>query len=194
MVSAPAADERSASRRSLLVWLGVGAGGALGLAGCGSSRRPKPARPVSGPAGGASNTDLLNMLLGNEYYAIAAYTAATPLLTGTAARVARQFLGHEVLHADRLINLIQKAGGHAQRSQSSYDLGHPGRPPQLMSLLLDAEQRQLRGYVQAVPLLTAGSLRSTVASILATQARHAVIWRLQLGQRPAPSAFVTGYE
>ncbi len=194
MVRASAADDSSASRRSLLVALGAGAAGMLSLAGCGSSSTRHAAPHVSRPTGATSDTEILNAVLGVEYYAIAAYTAATPLLSGAAARVARQFLGQEVLHADRLINLIQKAGGSPQRSQASYDLGHPQSSREIMKLLLGAEQRQLRAYVQAVPHLTTGSLRSTMASILAAQARHAAIWRLQLGQRPAPSAFVTGNE
>jgi len=195
VVSGSAADEPSASRRSLLVSLGAGAAGVLRLAGCGSSAPRRSASPqVNWPVGTADEADLLNALLGNEYFAIAAYTAATPLLTGAASRVARQFLGQEVLHADRLIHLIQKAGGAPQRAQASYDLGQPGSAGQLMTLLLAAEHRQIRAYVQAVPQLTSAQLRSTVASILATQARHAALWRLQLGQRPAPTALVTGDE
>lgn len=193
-MSASAADESSASRRSLLVSVGAGATGALLLAGCGSSSTRQAAPRVSPPAGSSSDAQLLNVLLGNEYYAIAAYTAATPLLSGAPGRVARQFLGQEVLHTDRLINLIQKAGGTPDRADASFDLGRPGGSRELMRLLLEAEQRQLRAYVQAVPQLTSGPLRSNVATILAAQAQHEAIWRLQLGQRPAPTAFVTGNE
>jgi bacterioferritin (cytochrome b1) len=137
---------------------------------------------------------MLNRLLALEYHAIAAYTAATPMLTGMAARVSREFLGQEVLHADRLISLIQRAGGHAKQPDASYDLGHPTAQPELMQLLLRVERTQLTAYLRAAPTLSPGSLRATAASIFATQAQHAALWRLQLGQVPAPAALVTGNE
>jgi hypothetical protein len=136
----------------------------------------------------------LNQLLDVEYYAIAAYTAATPLLSGTAARVARQFLGQEVLHADRLISLIGRAGARAHQQKAKYDLGRPQTDTELMQLLLSVERAQLRVYLQAAPELSLGSLRAMAGSIFSAQAQHAAVWRLQLGHTPAPSALVTGHE
>jgi hypothetical protein len=60
-----------------------------------------------------------------------------------------------------------------------------------MRLLLRVERAQLTAYLQAAPALTTGSLSATVASIFAAQAQHAAVWRLQLGQMPAPNALVT---
>ena len=142
--------------------------------------------------GNQADAATLNGLLAAEYYAIAAYTAATPLLTGTQAKVARQFLGQEVLHADRLIKLIGRAGGTAQRPEANYDLGQRTSPAELMQLLLRVERAQLTAYLQAAPALTTGSLTAIAASIFAVQAQHAAVWRLQLGQMPAPNALVTG--
>jgi bacterioferritin (cytochrome b1) len=144
--------------------------------------------------GAGADVQTLNQLLAAEYYAIAAYTAATPLLSGPAARVSREFLGHEVLHADRLISLIQRAGGQAQQPKASYDLGHPATEPEIMQLLLRVERAELTAYLQGGPALSPGSLRAMAASIFAAQAQHAAIWRLQLGQMPTPTALVTGNE
>jgi bacterioferritin (cytochrome b1) len=172
--------------------MGWGALGALGTAACGSSGgRTRGAHPNQRTQGNEADAATLNGLLAAEYYAIAAYTAATPLLSGTQAKVARQFLGQEVLHADRLIKLIGRAGGNAQRPKASYDLGQPTTPAELMRLLLRVERAQLTAYLQAAPALTTGSLSATVASIFAAQAQHAAVWRLQLGQMPAPNALVT---
>lgn len=140
----------------------------------------------------ASDARALNRLLAVEYHALAGYTASTPLLDGDAAGVARQCLGQEVLHTDRLISLIQRAGGKPLHPQASYDLGRPQSPEQVMRLLLSLEQMQLAAYANAIPALAAGPLRAQAASILADQAQHAVLWRLQLGEKPAQSAFVSG--
>jgi hypothetical protein len=144
--------------------------------------------------GAGADAHTLNRLLAVEYYAVAAYTAATPLLGGMAGRVSREFLGHEVLHADRLITLIQRAGGRSQQPQASYDLGHPTAQSEIIQLLLRVERAQLTAYLQAAPTLSPGSLKAMAASVFAAQAQHAAVWRLQLGQLPAPTALVTGDE
>jgi hypothetical protein len=172
--------------------IGAGAVGALGVGGCGTSSRPRVLNKRSGAQ--RSEAPMLNRLLGAEYHAIAAYTAATPLLAGTARRAAQQFLGQEVLHTDRLLDLIQRSGGHPVQPKASYDLGQPRGTPQLIQLLLAVERLQLATYLQVAPSLDRGSLRATAASILANHAQHAAILRLQLGRPAAPSALVTGDE
>jgi len=193
-VSGSEGREGPASRRSLLLSLGVGLAAVLGAAGCGNAQREPGVRLNRRTRGAGADAHTLNQLLAAEYYAIAAYTAATPLLTGTPARVARRFLGHEVLHADRLISLIQRAGGQARQAPASHDLGHPTTASEIMRLLLKAERAQLTAYLEAAPTLSPGSLKAMAASIFATQAQHAAVWRLQLGQMPAPTALVTGHE
>jgi bacterioferritin (cytochrome b1) len=169
----------------------AGLAGALAAGGCDSatSLRTFYKRARADPV----DARLLNRLLAAEYHAIAAYTAATPLLTGVAQAASKQFLGQEVLHADRLISLIQHAGGQAEKPQASYDLGQPHTPREVIRLLLAVEQLQLMRYVQLAPQLSTGQLKATTASILASQAQHSAVWRLQLGQLPAPGAFVTGH-
>lgn len=191
-MSLSAAQEHSPTRRSLLLGVGAGAAGALAVCGCGSSSRPR-VTSKGAPATG-SQTRKLNRLLAAEYHAIGAYTAAVPLLAGTSRKVAQQFLGQEVLHADRLLSLIERLGGHPVKAQASYDLGHPQDRVQTVQLLLDVERLQLATYLTVGPSLSPGSLRAQAASILANQAEHAAIWNMQLGRAPAPSAFVTGDE
>ncbi len=137
---------------------------------------------------------MLNRLLAVEYHGIAAYTAATPLLTGTPRRMARQFLGHEVLHADRLLALVRRVSGQPVQPQASYDLGHPQGTKEVVQLLLQVERLQLSSYLAVIPALVRGSLKATASGILANQAQHAAVWRLQMGRAPAPQALVTGDE
>jgi bacterioferritin (cytochrome b1) len=179
------------SRRRLLL---TAAAGVVGLSGCGGSGRSASQTLDRHIRGGRHDAGLLNRLLGTEYYAIAAYTAATPRLSGDNAAGAKRFLGQEVLHADRLIGLIERLGGHPHRARASYDLGHPQTASELVGLLLATEELQLKAYRDAIPQLSSGSLKQMIVSIFATQAQHAVVWRLQLGRQPAPAAFVTGYE
>jgi len=183
-----------ASRRRWLL-LAAGGGAALsGLSGCGGSAKPASQALDRHVEGAKNDAGLLNRLLASEYYAIAAYTAVTPRLSDQNAAAAKQFLGQELLHADRLISLIERVGGHPHRALASYDLGHPQATSELLALLLAAEETQLRAYRALIPRLSPGSLKQITVSIFAAQAQHAAIWRLQLGRRAVPAAFVTGHE
>jgi hypothetical protein len=137
---------------------------------------------------------LLGEVLYNEQRSIAAYTGGIPLLSGPDRRLATTFLRYELDHAGRLLALIKRAGGPIPGHASSYELGQPRNAGEVLALLLKAQQRELSGYVQAIPKLSAGPLRSTVASILANDAEHVVALRSVLGMATVQSAFATGSE
>jgi hypothetical protein len=137
---------------------------------------------------------LLNRSLGLERLAIAAYEAAIPLLAGRDKLIATQFLKQELLHAGRLIALINALGGPATSRPQTYPLGQPRTPRQLVKLLHEVEQVQVVAYLQAIPQLSAGQLRAEIASILADDAQHVAIIRRALGEFPVPTAFPGGAE
>jgi hypothetical protein len=190
--SAPEADSRS--RRKLLLGAGASIAGAstLGLAACGSS--PLRVKVRGGAKVAHADIVILNGLLDLEYHAIVAYTAGISLLHPPAVRAAKQFLGQELAHASALSDLVKRAGGKPAKPRARYDLGHPGSRTDVLVLLHRVESAQLAAYVEMIPRLSAGRLRSAVAAIFANDAQHASVLRAQLGRPPVPAAFVTGGE
>jgi hypothetical protein len=161
------------------------------LGGCGGSGHHRHKR-LTGAA--EQDVDLLDRALGLERRAIAAYAAGIPLLAGTEKLIATQFLKQELLHAGRLIALIQGRGGRVQPRAQSYNLGQPRTPRQIVELLHEVEQAEIAAYVDALPQLSDGFLRANVATIFANDAQHVAILRRALGEPPVPSAFPSGAE
>jgi hypothetical protein len=163
---------------------------AAALSGCGGTRH----RLKLGDRSLDSDAQLLNSLLRLERRAIAAYTAGAPLLSGRDGRAATAFLRQELAHAGLLLALIKHAGGTAPARLASYDLGHPRNRGDVLALLHQVERAQLVAYVDAVPRLSPGYVRASVATILADDAQHVSVLRTLLGMNPVPAAFVTGGE
>lgn len=168
------------------------AGGALLLAGCGSGGTLR-ARVKNGAKVSPADIAILNRLLEVEYYAIAAYTAGIPFLPHDQKKVAKQFLGQDVAHASTLAGLIKQGGGKAVRQQPSYDLGQP-TAPEILNLLHRLEAKQVDAYIELIPTLSAGRLRSTAAAIMGNDAQHLSVLRTELGRPPVPSALASGRE
>jgi len=191
-VVSPPPEDGSGTRRR---WLGraaravIAAGSASALGACGESLRSQLRRnsPVA-----ETDVKLLERLLDAERYAIAAYTAAAPLLPPSAARAAKQFLAQELAHAGGLIYLVGAAGAKAPDPRASYDLGKPRGARELLLLLERAERGQIAAYLTAIPRLAPGPVRTQAAAYFANDAQHLASVRLLLGEPPLPSALVTG--
>jgi hypothetical protein len=168
------------------------AGGALLLAGCGSGSTLR-SRVKKGAKVTASDVEVLNRLLEVEYYAIAAYTAGTPFLPPDQRKAAKQFLGQDVTHASTLAGLIKQGRGKAVRPHASYNLGQP-HPSEILTLLHRLEAEQLDAYIQLIPSLSDGRLRSTAVAIMGNDAQHLSVLRAALGKPPVPSALASGRE
>ena len=175
------------SRRQLLSAASAAGAGAL-LAGCGSSQT------ASDVPGAVLEADIetLNGLIGVEYHAVAGYVAAIPLLSGTDALYAKQFLSQELAHIDDLTALVRRTKTKPAASSQSYNLGHPKSRAEALGLLEHLEQVTLRAYLEAIPLLTPGVVKATATSILGNDAQHASMLRGRLGLPPVPEAVVTG--
>ncbi len=185
-----------APRRTLLQHAGTTlAGGAVLLvAGCGRSSPERTSVKKVPRRIREADVAILNRSLALERRSIAAYTAGIPLLSGSDAKAAVQFLSHELQHAGELLALIKAAGGKAIPRAPSYDLGHPTSPQEVLGLLDVLEGNQIAAYLDAIPNLSPGPVRAAVASILSNDAQHVTILRLALGRSPAPSPFVSGQE
>lgn len=175
------------SRRTALATGGVV--GAAVLAGCGS--KPLREKIRAGAHVAPADVPLLIALLDAEHYAIAAYTAGTPLL-GSAANVGKQFLAQELAHAVELSDMIKHAGGKAPKPPASYDLGHPADTAGALALLEHAEHVQLQRYLDTLPKLSGGLVRAALLTIYANEAQHLAVVRGQAGKPATSGAFVAG--
>lgn len=175
------------SRRQLLSAASAAGAGAA-LAGCGRSQI------ASGIPVAMLERDVpaLNRLIRAEYYGVAAYVAAIPLLTGTDALFAKQFLTQDLAHIDDLAAFVRKAGTKPFASGQVYNLGHPKGRAEVFALLHHVEQVQLRAYLAAIPVLTPGTVKATATSIFANDAQHVSMIRGRLDLPPVPEAVVTG--
>nr|WP_246345024.1 DUF4439 domain-containing protein [Conexibacter arvalis] len=135
---------------------------------------------------------MLNSALAAEHFAIAAYTAAMPLLEGVALDTARRFLAQERAHAARLRELVADLGSSAAAPAPSYDFDSPADAVETLRLLLQVERKAIVVYGSVVPRIADSRLRQAVASIATTEAEHDAVLRLRLGRWPAPTPFVTG--
>jgi hypothetical protein len=186
------------SRRAFLRVTGAGLAGGAGalLTGCGGRSKPKP-KLVAGSVPVAvrrADVAIMNRALDLEHYAIAAYTAGIPLLSGRARAAATRFLGQELSHASKLHDTIKGAGGKPNSPRASYDLGSPGSEADVLEMLRRTEASMIAAYLAAVPELMPGWLRAVAAGILANEAQHISVLRAAQGRRAVPSAFVTASE
>jgi Ferritin-like domain len=179
------------SRRDVL----IGSGVVLLLAGCGAASDPthRELAQLPRPARHA-DVRILNAALDLEYELIAAYTAGIPLLAGAGKTAAQRFLGQDLSHAGELQGLVHEAGGKPNKPQASYKLGQPRDGTDVLRLLHSLESAMIAAYLDAIPLLSAGHVRASVASMLANEGQHVSILRAVLGRPPIPSALVTGRE
>ena len=199
MVTGPAPSAVLATSRRSFVRTVLAAAGASGsaavVAGC-STRRHKP-EPIETPAKKTAlqaDVPLLNSALDLEHRTIAAYTASIPLLSGEPHAAAKLFLDQEFEHASELSALIHKGGGKPNLPRPSYALGNPRSETAVLALLHSVERDEIAAYLDLLPALTHGVVRSTVASILGTEAEHISFVRGALGSTPVPRAFVTPAE
>jgi rubrerythrin len=179
----------SPTRRDLLVAGGATAGAAL-LSGCGTSG---PARPDRRRDAGQ-----LNMLLGWEHTAVAAYRAGSPVLRGRALATARRIVAQEQAHARVLERTVRGLGGHPHGPLLPQEYAR--RFPRLrnssdaLRFARDLERRIIRAYLEVLQLLTDARLRPQLAAIVASEAEHLAVVSELRGEAAAPEAFVTGKE
>lgn len=178
------------SRRRLLALAGAGASAAA-LAGCTDDTK-NPNVKTAPDESDTADVELLNSMLDLEHMTVAAYKAAAGELSGSVLQVAKGFLEQEQEHADTLNRAIRDLDGVPNRAKSSYDFRSLRSQRDTLRFAVDFENNAIAAYVDVLPKLSAGGIRSTISGILTCEAEHVCVLRGELGGVQVPSAFVVG--
>ena len=143
--------------------------GALFAAGCGG----RPARTL---AGDPRDVRILAAALEVERAQAVLYEVGLALTGGRVAALARQILAHERAHAAAIEEAMRELGAHPVGPQdaSDYRRGIPRSAEVWYQHAIQAEEQWSAGYAALIPKLTNPRLRSTFASLMTTEAEHAV--------------------
>ena len=180
------------SRRSFLRGAGfASAGGAATLlAACGDG--DETTIQSGGIEGTEDDVQTLNAALGLELTMVDAYTRTVGLLRGPIREAGETFLTHEQEHVDVLTKAITQLGGTTTAKRLPIDYtGISGRP-EVLGLWRRLEDLAIATYIDAIPKLSSGALRATVATVATCEAEHSSVILGALGLPQAPQAFVTG--
>ncbi len=183
-------DPLSRRRFFRMSGVSVAGGSAVFLAACSDDTK----NPVlSGPdESDQADVEILNGSLDLELMVVAAYKAAAGRMTGDVLQIGKTFLEQEQEHADELASAIEDTGGTPNRPKSSYDFPTLRSQRDILRFALDLENTAIAAYIDALPKLSEGDLRATVAAISTNEAEHVSILLDALGTNPVPAAFVTG--
>jgi ferritin-like protein len=169
----------------------LGGGAALLVASCGGGDPP----PAGGPQPG-SGAALLGSLLALERAVIAAYDASEAVLRGDALQLSRAIRSSEEEHARRLERAIRDLRGDppAGRTAAEYERQFPrlNNQSDALHFLEDLEERQLRGYLEALSELPELELRTMAAEIGAEEGEQLAVVRVLGGGSASPHPFETG--
>jgi bacterioferritin (cytochrome b1) len=144
--------------------------------------------------GGSVDVDVLNAALDLEFTIAAAYRAGARLLKGEVRAVGEQFLAQAEEHADALTRAIKDLGGTPSKPKPGYDFPTLANQTDVLTFATELENTAVAAYIDAVPKLTDGRLRGTVAAIVTNEAEHISVLLGALGKPQVPEAFVTGRE
>lgn len=169
----------------------LGAGAALALASCGGGDPPPGGR--AGPGSGAG---LLGSVLAFERAVIAAYDVCLELLSGDALRYTREIQDQERRHAELLEELIRGLGGTPPKGKSPEEYARTfprlRSPDDSLRFAQDLEERQIRGYLEALTDLPSPELRAGIAELAADEGRQLATLHVLRGEPAAQDPFVTG--
>jgi len=181
------------SRRRVLGVAGAGLAGSSAalLAGCADDTK----NPIVKTAPDESDTadiELLNTMLDLELETIAAYKTGAAQLSGAALQVARGFLEQEQAHADELASAIRDLKGVPNRAKSSYDFRALTSQRDALRFAAALENETIAAYIDVLPKLSAGEIRSTISAILTCEAEHVAVLNGVLREPQLRDAFVVG--
>lgn len=177
------------SRGALLAKGALAVGALYGLAAIG----PYVSRAL---AGGESDVDVLNFLLGLEYIQVSLYNRASsgkndhgePFpLKGAEKELVTQFLTEEGQHVKALQEMIEEMGGKPVK-KGEYAFAFRVFE-QFLELASRIETYSVRAYNGAIARLDSGKARELAYSIVQTDARHAAAASIGKHENPAPEPF-----
>lgn len=163
------AGARGVSRRQLLQ-----AGGAVAVAGALAS--PGEA---SAEAKWAGDLAILNVALGLEHQAIAAYNAgaASKLLSADQLKIAVSFQTDHKRHRDALTAFIKRFGGTPVAPKASYDFGTITSAGDIVKLAQSLEEGAEGAYLANAGNLQNREILNAAVPILRDEVRHNTVFR-----------------
>ena len=172
--------------------------GGLFAAGLAASSALAPATSWAGTMSQSTTDDIaiLNVALGLEYQAIAAYQvgAESGLLEKPVLAVAVKFQGQHKAHAEVLSSTIGKLGGTPVMAKKPDEYGFPTASLKSQADVLEfaagLEKGAASAYLGAVPQFHNKDLAKAAASIMGDETMHWAILLNALGKDPVPAAFI----
>lgn len=130
----------------------------------------------------AADLAILNVALGLEHEAIAAYQTAAKsgLLSGAPLDMATSFLKDHERHRAMIVALVSRFGGEPVAPKASYDFGPIDAAPQILALAHTLEQGAADAYLANAAKLLSTEILDAAAGVLADEARHATALKLAL--------------
>ena len=172
--------------------------GGLFAAGLAASSALAPVTSWAGTMSKSTTDDIaiLNVALGLEYQAIAAYQvgAESGLLEKPVLAVAVKFQGQHKAHAEVLSSTISKLGGTPVMAKMPDEYGFPTASLKSQADVLEfaagLEKGAASAYLGAVPQFHNKDLAKAAASIMGDETMHWAILLNALGKDPVPAAFI----
>ena len=172
--------------------------GSLFAAGLVAATAIAPRAGMAATPSSSTSDDLaiLNVALGLEYQAIAAYQvgAESGLLRKPVLDVAVKFQSQHKDHAAVLASTIKRLGGKAVQAKTVADYGFPTdklkTQGDVLAFAAGLEKGAARAYLGAVPQFHNKDLARAAASIMGDETMHWAILLNVMGQDPVPAAFI----
>lgn len=138
----------------------------------------------------ASDLAILNVALGLEHQAIAAYeaAAASKLLSGSALAMAASFHQDHKRHRDTIIRFLRWYGETPVQPGEKYDFGSINTAGDVLDLAHKLEQGAVDAYLANAAKLESAEILDGAAGILADEVRHATAFKLALSLPVTESA------
>ena len=140
----------------------------------------------SAPAEAAKYTGdlaILNVALGLEHQAIAAYDAGakSKLLSADQLKIAVSFQNDHKKHRDALTNYIRRFGGTPVAPKSNYDFGTISSAADIVKLAQSLEEGAEAAYLANAGNLENREILKTAVPILEDEVRHNTVLKQLLG-------------
>jgi len=177
-------------------WLKAPAAFALGSLAVLSLGEAMPAWGQTKSTSTKDDINILNVALGLEYQAIAAYQvgAESGLLQKPVLDTAVKFQTHHKAHAQVLAGTVEKLGGMPVKTKSAGEYNFPvadlKTQADVLRFAAGLEKGATAAYLGVLPSFHNRELSKAAGSILGDEAMHWAILLNVLGEDPVPGAFV----
>jgi hypothetical protein len=130
-----------------------------------------------------SDLAILNVALGLEHQALAAYKAGAEsgLLSGNSLELALACQKDHKRHRDVIIKTINQYGGKAVDARQEYDFGALKRTEDILMLAHNLEQEAVDAYLANAAKLQSSNILNAAVAILVDEVRHATNFKMALG-------------